>query len=149
MARPGFDLATSCDSRSNCEYERRHPYCVQHELSASSQPYQRRVGSGRRQNGAVKYARYLSLLVSHDPFSSPLALPPGREALLPLCMTRASTRRMRAICTPVTPLCPPMSRRTGTSAGPSCGTFVPCAISRRHALWPSLGGHFLLVPTGN
>jgi hypothetical protein len=31
---------------------------------------------------------------------------------------------MRAICTPVTPLCLPTSRLTGISAGASCGTFV-------------------------
>jgi hypothetical protein len=33
--------------------------------------------------------------------------------------------------------------------GPSCGTFVPSATSRRHALWPSPGDRSLLVPTGN
>jgi hypothetical protein len=37
----------------------------------------------------------------------------------------------------------------GTSAGPLCGTFVPSATSRRHALWLSPGYRSLLVPTGN
>jgi hypothetical protein len=39
--------------------------------------------------------------------------------------SRHQYKRMRAICTPVTPLCPPASRLTGTSVGPSCDTFVP------------------------
>jgi hypothetical protein len=78
-----------------------------------------------------------------------LPQPPRQEALLPLCVTGISTGRMLAICTLATPLCRPASRHTGTSAGPSCGTFVPSVPSRRHALWLSPGDRFLLVPTGN
>jgi hypothetical protein len=47
------------------------------------------------------------------------------ERTVPLCVTGASTGRMQAICTAVTPSCLPASRRGGTSAGTSCGTFVP------------------------
>jgi hypothetical protein len=42
-----------------------------------------------------------------------------------------------------------LTARMGTSASPSCGTFVPSATSLRDALWLSPGGLSLLVPTGN
>jgi hypothetical protein len=47
--------------------------------------------------------------------------------------------QLPVICTLATPLYLPEWRRTGTSAGPSCGTFVPSATSRWHALGVTRG----------
>jgi hypothetical protein len=96
----------------------------------------------------------VTLLPPHGPTSLNIYI----STIQPRCATYVAAASLRdrdkyqdmpAICTLAILLHLPASRRTGPSAGPSCGTIVPSATSRRHALWLSPWDRSLLVPTGN